>query len=227
MSHRERSRVVQGAREGDVETLLPQPTFHTKQKDVYQDFSFDSGVTGGARGVAAGAEAQQSRVSGCPRVRWGGGLCVMSWLLSSRGGVYGLVSRPVTLGKSWNLIAASQTLSSTDLLALIASRHGPPRPSPLPFPNAPARLAPSRLARHLPRRGEMAGTDAARGGRNAARARAGAEEKHQLSQVSMRRPKSRRCPAFYWMTQREILTKVRVECEREFPPTSPCRPASD
>uniref|UniRef100_A0AAV2J795 Uncharacterized protein n=1 Tax=Knipowitschia caucasica TaxID=637954 RepID=A0AAV2J795_KNICA len=40
--------------------------------------------------------------------------------------VHGLVSRPVTLGKSWNLISASQTLSRTDLPALAASRRAPP-----------------------------------------------------------------------------------------------------
>lgn len=42
-----------------------------------------------------------------------------------------LVSRPVTLGKSWNLITASQTLSRTDLLTLVASRHALP-PSKCP-----------------------------------------------------------------------------------------------
>lgn len=73
VSHRERSRLVQGACEGDVETLLPQPTFHTKQKDVYQDFSFDSGVTWGGSGWGCrcrGAAVQSLRVpSG--EVRWG------------------------------------------------------------------------------------------------------------------------------------------------------------
>ncbi|MEQ2184914.1 hypothetical protein GOODEAATRI_012793 [Goodea atripinnis] len=37
-----------------------------------------------------------------------------------------LMSWPVTLGKSWNLITASQTLSRTDLLTLVASRHALP-----------------------------------------------------------------------------------------------------
>lgn len=51
VSHREGSRLVRGAREGDVETPSPQPTFHTKQKDAYQDFRFDSGVTLGWGGL--------------------------------------------------------------------------------------------------------------------------------------------------------------------------------
>lgn len=84
-----------------------------------------------AKGVAAAA------AQGLGRGWWwwwcgvgrGGGVTL--WRLSSCRRVYGLVSRPVTLGKSWNLITASQTLSSTDLLTLIASRHALP-PSKCP-----------------------------------------------------------------------------------------------
>lgn len=45
------------------------------------------------------------------------------------------VSRPVTVGESWNLITASQTLSCTDLLTLLAGM-------PFPHPNAPAQADP-------------------------------------------------------------------------------------
>ena len=47
----------------------------------------------------------------------------------------GWVSRPVTVGESWNLITASQTLSCTDLLTLLAG-------VPFPHPNAPAQADP-------------------------------------------------------------------------------------
>lgn len=49
------------------------------------------------------------------------------------------VSRPVTVGESWNLITASQTLSCTDLLTLLAGRRALP---PFPHPNAPAQADP-------------------------------------------------------------------------------------
>lgn len=124
-------------------------TVHLNQKNnnVHQMQMFSREERGGFRvWLQVLRRWSEARVE---RFRWWG------WL-SPRAGVCGLVSRPVTLGKSWNLITASQTLSRADLLTLVASRHAPP-----PHPNAPAQAGPFAARSPLSSNG-ITGSDAAR-----------------------------------------------------------------